>query len=136
MFPRRSCNARLRARGVRGALPPGRGFGEAFGPPREGKQGGLGARRPPNGHEPEDFTLASTFILLLRGTPKRNEKRPYERRFFIKCNEADCPSHPFRNARSLNKSQNSNPLQKVQIIRGVRQYGLPPNSSWQSPRGS
>ena len=25
------------------------------------KQGGLGGRRPPNGHAPEDFTLASTF---------------------------------------------------------------------------
>ena len=25
------------------------------------KQEGLGGRMPPNGHEPEDFTLASTF---------------------------------------------------------------------------
>ena len=35
MFLRRSGNARLRAREVRGALPPGRAVWGAFGPPRE-----------------------------------------------------------------------------------------------------
>ena len=41
MFPRRSYHARLRARGVRGALPPG-----PSAPP--GQQGGLGGGTPPN----------------------------------------------------------------------------------------
>ena len=45
MFPRRSCHARLRARGVWGALPPGQGSGGAFAPPREA--GGFGGRRAP-----------------------------------------------------------------------------------------
>ena len=45
MFPRRSCHAHLRARGVRGALPPRRGSGGAFGPPREA--GGSGRRHAP-----------------------------------------------------------------------------------------
>ena len=43
MFPRRSCYARLRARGP---WLPGEGSGGAFGPPREA--GRLGGRRPPN----------------------------------------------------------------------------------------
>ena len=48
MFPRRSYHARLRARGVRGALPPrAGGLGGPSAPP--GKQGGLGGGTPPNG---------------------------------------------------------------------------------------
>ena len=41
------------------------------------KEGWGGWRKPPNCHEPQDFTLASTFILILWGAPKRNEKLPY-----------------------------------------------------------
>ena len=44
MVPHRRGNARLRARGVRGALPPGRGVWKV--PP--GQQGGLGGGTPPN----------------------------------------------------------------------------------------
>ena len=46
MFPRRAYHARLRARGVRGALPPGGGSGGTFAPPKAA----AGFRgRPPNG---------------------------------------------------------------------------------------
>ena len=46
MFSRRSVDARLRAKGVQGALPPGRGgLGEPSSPP--GKQGDLGVAGPP-----------------------------------------------------------------------------------------
>ena len=47
MFPRRSYHARLRARGVQGALPPGRGVWGGLRPP-QGSRGVWGAARPPN----------------------------------------------------------------------------------------
>ena len=47
MFTRRAYHARLRARGVREALPPGRGVWGGFAPP--GQQGVLGGCRPPTG---------------------------------------------------------------------------------------
>ena len=46
MFPRRAYHARLRARGVRGALPPGRGVWGGLRPP-QGSRGVWGAARPP-----------------------------------------------------------------------------------------
>ena len=46
MFPRRSYHARLRARGVRGALPPGRGVWGGLRPP-QGSRGVWGPARPP-----------------------------------------------------------------------------------------
>ena len=46
MFPRRSYHARLRARGVRGALPPRRGVWGGLRPP-QGSRGVWGAARPP-----------------------------------------------------------------------------------------
>ena len=46
MFPRRSRNARVRARAAREALPPVGGSGVAFGPPREARGFG-GAAGPP-----------------------------------------------------------------------------------------
>ena len=46
MVPHRRGNARLRARGVRGTLPPGRGVWGALGHPREA--GGFGGRHAPN----------------------------------------------------------------------------------------
>ena len=46
MIPRRSYHARLRARGVRGALPPGRGVWGGLRPP-QGSRGVWGAARPP-----------------------------------------------------------------------------------------
>ena len=48
MFPRRTITARLRARGVQGALPPGRGVWGGLRPP-QGSRGVWGAARPPNG---------------------------------------------------------------------------------------
>ena len=47
MVPHRRGNARLRARGVRGALPPGRGVWGGLRPP-QGSKGGLGGGTPPN----------------------------------------------------------------------------------------
>ena len=46
MFPRRSYHARLRARGVRGALLPGRRVWGGLRPP-QGSRGVWGAARPP-----------------------------------------------------------------------------------------
>ena len=39
-------------------------LGKPSSPP--GEQEGFGARSPPNGHEPEDFTLASTFKKVIK----------------------------------------------------------------------
>ena len=47
MFPHRSYHARLRARGLWGPCPPGRGSVGAFAPP-QGSRGGLGDGTPPN----------------------------------------------------------------------------------------
>ena len=52
MVPHRRGNARLRARGVRGPLPPGGGSGGAFGSSREE---GLGGGTPRNGESDQDF---------------------------------------------------------------------------------
>ena len=46
MFPRRSDHARLRARGVRGALPPGRGVWRGLRPPQASRR--VWGAAPPN----------------------------------------------------------------------------------------
>ena len=56
MFPRRSYHARLRARAVRGALPPGRGVWGGLRPPQ-------GSREVWGGTPPNDTTVSN---LLLR----------------------------------------------------------------------
>ena len=63
MFPRRSGNGRLRARGVQASLPLGEGLGGPSAPP--GQQDGLGGGTPPNFQSRYGPVFCTIFYILL-----------------------------------------------------------------------